>query len=95
MSKSDLDLKEQRELLALKADLVRLKIALAKRQQQMEDARQVSSALPLAPLISGAEKLYAQPLLWKLALWPSRWKHKLLLGGALMAWQWWRSQQPR
>lgn len=89
------NLQEQRELLALKADLVRLKIALAKRQQQMEDARQASSALPLVPLLNSADKLYAQPLLWKAALWPSRWKHKLLLGGALLAWQWWRSQQLR
>lgn len=87
------DLQQQRELLALKADLVRAKILLAKRQQQIEAQR--SHAAPFASLLHSAEKLSAQPLLWKAALWPSRWKHKLLLGGALLAWEWWRSQPPR
>lgn len=89
MSKSRFQ--EERELLSLQADLVRLKITLAKRRQQ----QQASQAPPLAALVDSAEKLGTQPWLWKTVLLPSKWRHKLLLGGGLLLWQWWRDTPPR
>lgn len=87
MSKSSIQ--EQRELLSLQADLVRLKMAVAQKRQQQEALGQTDQLLTL--LAGSAEKIGTRPLLWRAVLLPAKWRHRVLLGGALLLWQWWRN----
>lgn len=86
---------EERELLELRSQLAQLKLKAA--QVQAERARQRQSA-PADAVFNFANNLsgvVGNKKLLKLALLPSRWKYRLLIGAALLAWEYYQSSQSR
>lgn len=79
MTKHKPSWREQRQLLAWEADLVRLKIIAAqmKNQQQANHSKQWQQALGLFNAIPYTG------LALKTANLPKRWRHKAMLGGLL------------
>lgn len=89
---------EERELLELQAELSRLKIKAAQLKRARNRARDRSHAavhafLNFKQLANSAGSLISNRQLFKIALLPTRWQYRLLLGGALLAWEYWRLQQ--
>lgn len=89
---------EERELLELQAELSRLKIKAAQLKRARNRAFDRSHAavhafLNFKQLANSAGSLISNRQLFKIALLPTRWQYRLLLGGALLAWEYWRLQQ--
>ena len=89
---------EERELLELQAKLARLKIQAAQLKRARNRARDRSHAtvhafLNFKQLANSAGSLISNRQLFKIAMLPTRWQYRLLLGGALLAWEYWRLQQ--
>ena len=89
---------EERELLELQAELARLKIQAAQLKRARNRARDRSHAavhafLNFKQLANSAGSLISNRQLFKIALLPTRWQYRLLLGGALLAWEYWRLQR--
>lgn len=88
---------QQREILALQAQLVRLKIAAEylKQQQARQQQSSIDSGFNKALSLGNAaigltDGLPSRRLLWNSVFLPLRWRHRLLVGAALLLWQYWR-----
>lgn len=85
---------EERELLALRATLAQLKIEIAqakKKQERQKTKRSTNTSLNLTYLANATNYFMSNQYLLKIAMLPTRWKHRLLLGGVLVAWQYYQS----
>lgn len=84
---------QERELLELQAMLLKLRIeaAQAKKKEQKRFAQAPSATL--FNWVNSASGFVGNNHLIKLAMLPSRWKHRLILGAALFAWEFYRNQQ--
>ncbi|MDO1508883.1 MULTISPECIES: hypothetical protein [unclassified Neisseria] len=83
---------EERELLELKANLARLKIAAEQLKLRKEREQQKHIDSKFTQFVSLADGLPSSDLLWKSAFLPLRWKHRLLLGAGLVLWRWWHTE---
>ena len=90
---SKLSKQEERELLELEIERARLKLAtgelLRKRQQQQRQQDEHFGH----KLIELAGQASQKKLTWSAVMMPARWKHRVLVGIALLAWEYWRKQQ--
>lgn len=84
---------EERELLELEAMLARLKIQAAQAKKKKTRVQGKSSVNNMLNFANTAGNFISNQNLLKLAMLPVRWKHRLLLCGGLMAWEFYRSQQ--
>ena len=89
---------EERELLELQAKLARLKIQAAQLKRARNRARDRSHAavhtfLNFKQLANSAGSRIRHRHFFKLAVVPTRGQYRLLLGGALLAWEYWRLQR--
>lgn len=88
---------QERELLELRSRLAQLKLQAAQKQTSRERTRQSAPADAVFNFANNLSGVLGNRKLLKLALLPSRWKYRLLLGGALLAWEYYqntRSEQP-
>lgn len=81
---------QERELLQLRSQLAQLKLKAAHRtrRQRQHHSAPADTVLNFANNLSG---VVGNRKLLKLALLPSRWKYRLLLGGALLAWEYYKN----
>lgn len=84
---------EERELLELQAMLSRLKIQAAQTKSQQARQKEKSSSESMLNFATTAGNFFTNSNLLKLAMLPSSWKNRILLGGALIAWEYYRKQQ--
>ncbi len=80
-------LREEQQLLQLKAEVLRLKLLTqqAQRQRQRQQPDKLSETLGLL------EKLPAASLAWRAVNLPKRLSSKALIATALLAWAYWRA----
>lgn len=76
---------QERELLQLQCRLARLKLQTESRQNRRRQAQESRKHQALPQLLELGNRLLQQRSLLKLALLPSKWKYRLLLGGVLLA----------
>lgn len=89
------NIREERELLELEIELARLKLAAAelkRRREQQADNQQDSIGHELLNLAGNAS---TKGLAWRAAALPVSLKHRLLLGAAFLAWEYWRNQSKK
>ncbi|XXQ68475.1 hypothetical protein ACKLNO_00965 [Neisseriaceae bacterium B1] len=84
---------EERELLELQAMLSRLKIQAAQVKSQQKRRQEQAPSETMLNFANSASSFVSNNNLLKLAMLPARWKHRILLGGALMAWEYYRAHQ--
>lgn len=88
---SKLSIKEERELLELEVARKRLQLALDKIRE--DDARrEEADNLAVARMAGLVGSGLKGNLLWRLVMLPAAWKHRIVLGGLVLLWQWWRKQ---
>ena len=82
---------EARELLALQADLIRLKINAERLKMQKERERERSNdtffSNSVSTVVGLADSLPSRHLLMKTFLLPLGWKYRIVAGAAVAAWQ--------
>lgn len=84
-------LDEQRQLLQMQAELLRLKITAERLRQQRQTARQADWQQALSLL----GNLPLSGLAVRAVTRSRRWRHKLLMAAAMGVLAWWRQQQQR
>lgn len=84
---------QERELLELQAMLARLKIQAAQVQTKQRRRHEKISTHTMLGLANSANHIMKNHGVFKIAMLPQKWKYRLLLGGALMAWEWYRTQK--
>lgn len=91
-------LAQERELLALRCQLMRLKVQAAEQHaRRTASSVQTSESTPrqyhlLRELAWSAGSLLTERTLLRLVMKPARLKHRLYLGGALVLWRWWNNR---
>ena len=86
---------QERELLELEIELARLKLAsgeLRRRRTQQTSRHSESIGQELLSLAGNAS---AKGLAWRAVTLPVSLKHRLLVGAAFLAWEYWRNQSKR
>ena len=78
-------LREEQQLLQLKAEVLRLKLLTQQAQRQRQQPDKLSETLGLL------EKLPAASLAWRAVNLPKRLSSKALIATALLAWAYWRA----
>ena len=78
-------LREEQQLLQLKAEVLRLKLLTQQAQRQRQQPDRLSETLGLL------EKLPAAGLAWRAVNLPKRLSSKALIAAALLAWAYWRA----
>ena len=85
--------REERELLELEIELARLKLAAGELQRQrLQQQRQQNESIGYE-LLELAGRASHSKFAWSAIMMPARWKSRLLVGAALLAWEYWRKQQ--
>ncbi|EGZ44861.1 hypothetical protein [Neisseria wadsworthii] len=82
--------REERELLELECKLTRLKIDLER--QKLRRSRRQEPDGPAAQVLDLVSNMPSQSL-WKSVLLPIKWKHRAMLGAALMAFEFWKKKR--
>ncbi len=92
---SKLSKREERELLELEIELARLKLATAELQRKRQQRQRQQNEHFGRKLIELAGQASQKKLTWSAVMMPARWKHRLLVGAALLAWEYWQKQQDK
>ncbi|MDO4433123.1 MAG: hypothetical protein Q4B82_00885 [Alysiella sp.] len=82
--------KQERELLVLQARLMQLKIAAVHAQKRGIRHNNAAPSQTLMHFAHRATGFISNKRLLKLAMLPSRWRHRLIVGGLLFVWEWYR-----
>lgn len=83
---------EERELLELQAKLSRLKIQVAQAKKKQARRKENAPADNILHLVNSAGSFVSNNSLLKLAMLPTSWKYRVLLGGTLLAWEYYRNR---
>lgn len=86
---------QERELLELRSLLAQLKLKAAQNETRRERSRQSAPADAVFDFANNLSGVVTNKKLLKLALLPSRWKYRLLIGGALLAWEYYQNTRHR
>ncbi len=79
--------KEQRELLMLKAELLRLQIAAEQLQQRQRREQQHHIDSHFSHILNFTNGLPSGNVLWNTLMLPLSWRKRLLVSGGLVLWQ--------
>ncbi|KPN70916.1 hypothetical protein [Neisseria sp. 83E34] len=82
--------REERELLELECKLTRLKINVER--QKLKQARQHTPDGPASQVLDFVGSMPSHSL-WKSVLLPMKWKHRAMVGAALMAFEFWKRKR--
>ena len=88
---SNLTAKQERELLELRVELLRLKIAAEQLKRRQARAQQNAIDRNFMSALSLADGLPSGKLLWNTLLLPLNWRNRLLAGVGLFLWQVYRN----
>lgn len=86
---------QERELLALRCQLARLKLAAARENRRRHHQQHGAGQTLLLRLADSVGNVAADPRLLKFALLPAKWRYRLLLIAAMAAWSYWSQERDR
>lgn len=84
---------QERELLELRSLLAQLKLKAAQTQTREQRRRHDAPADAVFNFANNLSGVVGNRKLLKLALLPARWQHRLLIGAALLAWEYYQNRQ--